>query len=188
MTKTKIKRDQIQILLEMIIETTIQETIISDWNLNSVHSTTTIQIAVSSVLKIVYLILKVPPIVFLETDVLTWKETLSFFTPRTIFSEQPDIRLSPEESQPGKKTLKDGVCSRRKEVLKKVPELKAKEQRMRRGQKLIHKVKSLKIFLTNAAGLFSKLERITNKLKYFDAGIFKIQESHFTTKGKLKFF
>ena len=127
-----------------------------------------------------------PPIVFLETDVLTWKETLSFFTPRTIFSEQPDIRLSPEESQPGKKTLKDGVCSRRKEVLKKVPELKAKEQRMRRGQKLIHKVKSLKIFLTNAAGLFSKLERITNKLKYFDAGIFTIQESHFTTKGKLK--
>ena len=61
---------------------------------------------------------------------------------------------------------------------------KNKNKRTRRGRKKFNK--TLNIFSTNANGLNEKENSLKSELKYFNASIFCIQETHYTTKGKLK--
>ena len=44
----------------------------------------------------------------------------------------------------------------------------------------------LNILSTNAAGLNSKAEDLKNKVRFFDIGIFAIQETHYRKKGRFK--
>ena len=44
----------------------------------------------------------------------------------------------------------------------------------------------MKIFSTNAAGIKSKLKSFKNELKRSNAGIFTVQETHFSTQGKIQ--
>ena len=46
--------------------------------------------------------------------------------------------------------------------------------------------KVIKIYTTNAAGLKSKMKSLSAQVKSLDIPIFTVQETHFTTKGKIK--
>ena len=44
----------------------------------------------------------------------------------------------------------------------------------------------IKVFTTNAAGLYHKALDLKNKVKYLETSIFTVQETHFSQKGKFK--
>ena len=48
------------------------------------------------------------------------------------------------------------------------------------------KNQNLSVLSTNAADLNHKSEDLKNKVRYFDCGIFAIQETHYRKKGKFK--
>ena len=45
---------------------------------------------------------------------------------------------------------------------------------------------SLSVLSTKAANLYHKSEDLKNKVRYFECGIFAIQETHFRKKGRFK--
>ena len=57
--------------------------------------------------------------------------------------------------------------------------------KIKRGQRK-QKETFLNIFSTNAAGLKPKMESLKQELKFLEVGIFTIQETHCSSKGKVK--
>ena len=72
----------------------------------------------------------------------------------------------------------------RKEIVKKNNE--TNKYIVKRGKKK-HKETELIILSTNAASLKSKLKSFKSELKRSQAGIFTLQETHMSTKGKVQF-
>ena len=60
-----------------------------------------------------------------------------------------------------------------------------KKRRVKRGSKK-HKNQSLVILSANSEGLKPKLESLKNELKILNAGVFTLQETHFSQKGKFR--
>ena len=64
--------------------------------------------------------------------------------------------------------------------------LKKKKRVKRGGRKYKPKTETLVVFSSNAAGLKFKVQSLKNEIRSTKAGIFTIQETHLSKKGKLK--